>query len=95
MIQSQATRLYELLKDGRPVRTDEIMFRIYGNDHLGLARVGARIWDIKKKYGVEVKGWKDEENLSLYWYQLEPPQPKVQAPLFDLPPKSTAHLWTQ
>lgn len=69
-ILSQTDRLFNLLKDGKPIRTDEIMEKIYGGSHLGLARVGARIWDLKKKYNVNIKGWKDE-NPCLYWYQLE------------------------
>lgn len=67
---SQIEKLYNLLKDGRPHRTDEIMSIVYGGDHLGLARVGARIWDLKKK-GYEINGRKDKENMTLYWYQLE------------------------
>jgi hypothetical protein len=107
MKKSQMEQIYDLLRSGRPVRTDEIMREVYGNDHLGLARVGARVWDVKKKYKVEVKGWKDEQNPTLYWYQIKTPivnsqnvnckpivtKPGVPQPLFDLPPKSTARLW--
>lgn len=75
MKQSQAEKLYELLKDGKPHRTDEIQRVVYGGDHLGLSRVGARVFDIKKKYGVEIKGWKDKERPSLYYYQLVRSQP--------------------
>lgn len=69
-MKSQTDKLYNLLKDGESHRTDEIMKKVYGNDHLGLARVGARIYDIKVKYGVRINGWKDENKPSLYWYQL-------------------------
>ncbi|HBX15872.1 MAG: hypothetical protein UV20_C0009G0052 [Candidatus Magasanikbacteria bacterium GW2011_GWA2_42_32] len=66
---SQTQRLYELLSDGEPHRTDEIVNRIYGPG-LSLSRVGARIWDIKKRFDVEVEGWTDENNRTLYWYQM-------------------------
>ena len=68
---SQVDRMYDLLSDGEAHRTDEIMSAVYGADHLGLARVGARIWDVQKKYGVKIIGWHDEENHSLYWYQMD------------------------
>lgn len=69
-MKSQTEKLYELLSDGLPHRTDEIMEKVYGSDHLGLARCGARIYDLKKKYGVEITGRKDTVNPSLYWYQM-------------------------
>lgn len=46
---SQKDKLCNLLEDGKPHRTDEIMRVCYGGEHLGLARVGARIWDLKNK----------------------------------------------
>lgn len=68
---SQTDLLYNLLKDGQPHRTDEIMTIVYGGDHLGLARVGARIYDVKKKYNVEIPdAWPDKEKPTLYWYQI-------------------------
>ena len=65
---SQNAKILELLSDGKPHRTDEIMASVYGGSHLGLARIGARIWELKKK-GYEIKGWKDS-NPTLYYYQL-------------------------
>ena len=44
---SQSDRLYDLLSDGKEHSTIEIMKVIYGADHLGLSRIGARIDDIK------------------------------------------------
>lgn len=67
---SQTEILYNLLKDGQPHRTDEIQDKVYGGSHLGLARVGARIYDVKRKYGIEINGWHDEDNPRLYWYQM-------------------------
>jgi hypothetical protein len=68
---SQTDRLYSLLSDGEPHRTDEIMAIVYGADHLGLARVGARVYDVQQKYGVKINGWHDKNNPSLYWYQID------------------------
>ncbi len=56
---TQTERLRALLDDGQPHDTVEIMQRVYGGDHLGLARVGARIFDIRKAlppgYSIETK----------------------------------------
>lgn len=68
---SQSSRLYELLSDGQPHRTDEICAKVYGDEHLGLARVGARIWDLKKGKNLVIEGWKDKDNHALYWYQMK------------------------
>ena len=66
---SQVVRLYELLSDGREHSTVEIMERVYGGAHRGLARVGARVWDLKK-LGYNIEGRKDRVRPSVYWYQL-------------------------
>lgn len=70
---SQANRLYFLLADGKPHRTDEIMEKVYGGSHLGIARIGARIADLKAR-GHDIRGWKDSEVKSLYYYQIIPRQ---------------------
>jgi hypothetical protein len=67
---TQTDRLYNLLSDGKPHRTDEIQVVVYGGDHRGLARVGARIYDIKYKHRVTINGWHDPDNKTLYWYQI-------------------------
>jgi hypothetical protein len=74
-ISSEASRLLELLKDGRPHRTYQILEAVYGNTHTGIARIGARIWDIKSKLpeGQTIQSWKDPERPSLWWYQLVRP----------------------
>lgn len=68
---TQVEKIYNLLKDGLPHRTDEILIKCYGNEHQGLARIGARKFDIQERYGVEIKGWKDPEKPSLFWYQIQ------------------------
>lgn len=84
MIQSQVNKLYDLLKDGEAHRTDEIMKIVYGGDHLGLARVGARVNDLIKRGCIFVdengrplveknkrRGWPDKFNPTLYWYRIQ------------------------
>lgn len=71
---SQTDKLYDLLSDYKPHRTDQICNLVYGAGHLGLARVGARVFDVRKKYGVQIKGWHDSEYPTLYWYQMERPE---------------------
>jgi hypothetical protein len=44
---TQTERLYNLLKDNLPHRTDEILRVVYGSEHNGIARIGARIADLK------------------------------------------------
>ena len=63
---SQKYKLREFLSDGKPHRTDEIVREVYGQG-LSLARVGARIFDLKVD-GFRTVGWKDAETPSLYWY---------------------------
>jgi len=67
---SQTELLYNLLKDGQEHSTVEIMEKVYGGSHLGLARVSARIYDIKKKYGVFISGRTDTTNSNIYWYKI-------------------------
>jgi hypothetical protein len=80
---SQTDKLYNLLRGGSAYRTDEIVRLVYGNG-LSLARVGARVWDVKHKYGIEIKGWHDKENPALYWYQMEVSKPKVDSKTADV-----------
>ena len=74
MKKSQAERLWEVLRDGRPHRTDEILTRVYGSEHAGIARIGARISDVKRNHHVEIKGYKDKQIPSLYWYHAQVPE---------------------
>jgi len=66
---SQRNRLFDLLYDLKPHRTDEIVREVYG-EGLSLSRVGARIYDLKE-LGYDIVGWKDRSNPTLYWYRLE------------------------
>lgn len=82
---SQTSLLLDLLLDLRPHRTDEIVEKVYG-PKLSLARVGARIWDIKRKLpsSQTIRGWHDKENPALYWYQIveSAPETPIQHGLF-------------
>ena len=81
--QSQKQRLLELLLDFQPHKTPEIVEKVYGNSSLSLSRVGARINDLCKDYGLEfvddrrfpngsvMHGHKDKDNPKIYWYQLK------------------------
>lgn len=76
---SQLNKLFILLQDNRPHSTVEICREVYGNEHAGLARVGARIWDLKKKYGLNIESRRDEKIKTIWWYclinnQLEQPE---------------------
>jgi hypothetical protein len=76
---SQTKLIYDLLSDGYAHRTDEIVSKIYSGG--SLARVGARIWDIQKKFNVKIEGWHDHDNPKLYWYQIKLPE----VPLTEMP----------
>lgn len=69
MIKSHKAKLLELLSDKEPHSTPEILEKVYGNEHLGLARVGARIWDLKDE-GHKINGWNDPLKPTIHWYQL-------------------------
>lgn len=70
---SQVKKLFKLLKNGDPYRTDYILHKVYGNNNLGIARISARIYDIKKKIesqGYTIKCKKDKDVPTLHWYQI-------------------------
>jgi len=66
---SQAQRLLKLLRDGKPHSTLEILDTVYGSAHLGLARVGARVYDLKQQ-GYHIRSFRDPRNKAVWWYQL-------------------------
>jgi hypothetical protein len=78
MEKSQAERLYDLLSDGLPHRTDEIQEKVYGRNHLGVARISGRIGDLRrgnwvgKKCCHIPKAKEDKLIPSLAWYQMLP-----------------------
>jgi hypothetical protein len=44
---SQVQKLHELLMDNKWHNTVEILESVYGIEHSGIARVGARVYDLK------------------------------------------------
>ena len=90
---SQTKKLFELLSDGLPHSTVEILEKVYGGEHLGLARVGGRINDLVNEgkifldeYGNEItgknvkRGWKDKYNPAIYWYRLKKENQTLEIP---------------
>lgn len=71
---SQAKRLYALLADHQWHDTPEIQRYVYGGDHLGSARIAARIADLKAD-GHEIEGKKHPENPAIYLYRLVEKEP--------------------
>lgn len=70
---SLKTRIYEILSDCRPHRSDEITNKLFGTAdtaRTGLFRLGARIFDIRAE-GYIIHSWKDKDNHKLHWYLLE------------------------
>lgn len=75
---SQAEKLRRLLSDGQAHSTVDIMEKVYGGSHLGIARVASRIHDLRSK-GHEIEGWKDTNNPAIYWYQMKvKPKPRME-----------------
>jgi hypothetical protein len=81
---TQTDRLLELLKDYKPHRTDEILREVYGSEHMGIARIGARINDLKKR-GHNIFGYHDPTNRKLYVYKLVPPEVPILPSAFETP----------
>ena len=64
---SQTAKLKELLLDTEPHNTLEIRQVVYGNEILNMARIAARVNDLKKE-GYVIKGFKKDGK---YWYQMQ------------------------
>lgn len=67
---SQLDLLYTALYTGEPKRSDILLKEVYGSEHLGIARLAARVYDLKKRMNVKIKSWADPEKPSLTWYKL-------------------------
>ena len=63
---SQLERLHELMSDGRPHSTYEIVEKVYDMDTTTIARVGARIYDMKRRFNAIVDSWQDKENRKMW-----------------------------
>jgi hypothetical protein len=71
---SQASRLYQLLSDHQWHSTPEILERVYGGSHLGIARIGARIHDLRSK-GHDIEGKRHPDNPAIFLYRLVEKEP--------------------
>jgi tetrahydromethanopterin S-methyltransferase subunit D len=89
---TQTERLLELLKDHQPHRTDEILLKVYGSQHMGIARIGARIADLKN-LGHTITGYHDPRNRKLYIYKLIPPVVPELPPAFEPKTEASATLF--
>jgi hypothetical protein len=57
---------------------------VYGSEHNGIARIGARVADLKAgtwpgQFECTIEGYHDPENAALYFYKLIPPR-KIELP---------------
>ena len=86
---SQTEKLYSILQDGQPHRVDELLDRVYGViEGFAVARFCARIFDLKRRYRVEIKSWPDSSNRKLWVYQMvKEYEKKAQRKEFDLEKK--------
>jgi hypothetical protein len=93
-MKSQTQKLYELLKDGERHSTREIQIFVYGSDHLGSARIAARIADLRKEGHDIPNAERDEHDPTVYWYRMKVPivslpvkncQVNLQPALFNMP----------
>ena len=69
---SQSSEILEILLDEKAHRVDEIIEKVYKMEKPSVARVGARIFELKEKHGFEIKSWPDPKNRKLWYYQLSP-----------------------
>lgn len=66
---SQADKLLELLSDGKPHSTVEIMRVVYGGDHLGVARIASRVSELRER-GWIIESKPGKINKTVWWYRL-------------------------
>ena len=75
---SQAERIRQVLSDGQAHSTVEILQRVYGPSHSGIARIASRITDLRAE-GFTITSWKDKQNPTIWFYQMSltgPAEPK-------------------
>ena len=79
---SQESRLLKLLSDGAWHDTPGILEEVYGSGHLGICRIGARIFGLKKK-GFLIESRK--KHGTIWEYRLGRPFPVVPSVVFTPP----------
>lgn len=86
---NQTDKLYILLSDGMEHSTFEIAEKIYGlSEGPHVARIGARVYDVKKAYKVEIDSRSDKINKKMWWYRLIPKP--IEGELFTVSAKSVS-----
>jgi len=74
----QGPKLHQVLSDGKPHSTVEILQRVYGTSHSDIGRIGARILDLKAR-GCQITSWPDPENKAIWFYQMAvKPKPRME-----------------
>jgi hypothetical protein len=84
---SQTSIIYDLLLSGNPISTYQIAKAVGGEN---LIRISERIREIKKQKNVEIVSFRDDQNKSLWWYQLKPEIPLSEMPEYR---KWNKQLW--
>lgn len=79
---SQTDRLMQLLSDFQWHSTPEILLTVYGSDHLGIARIAARVSDAKKLLEPlqTIESKPDPEKPSIWMYRKINVAPPVEKP---------------
>jgi hypothetical protein len=70
---SYRQQIYEILKDGKPHRSDEITRALFGSDktdRTGLFNLHGRVSELRKQGYNIPPAWRDRENPKLSWYQM-------------------------
>ncbi len=70
MKKSQLEKMWDLMRDGNPHSTYQIVAEVYDMSTTTIARVASRVFDMKKKYGVDINSWPDKDNPKMWWYQV-------------------------
>ena len=74
IIMNQTDKLYALLSDGKEHSTPEILRVVYGSEHLGIARISARVLDARKRYKVNIVSHRHPDHPTIYLYKMEMPE---------------------
>lgn len=77
---SQKEVLLQILSDGRPHPSFELMEQVYGFGRKG-GRLAARVNDLKAM-GHQIASWRDRDVKGMWWYMLE----QAEAPEASVPP---------
>ena len=68
---SQAQKLYTILQDGNWHCSFDLVQQVYNvGDGPTLARLGARIWDVKQKFGVAIESRPDPFRQRAWQYRI-------------------------